>query len=206
MGASIPFPIDVSRETRDRLETYVDLLLKWQRRINLIGPATAEEVWSRHVADGLQLLPLVRAHVRTVIDLGSGGGVPGLILAIALAERQPVTVHLVESAGKKAAFLQQAIQGTGAPAVVQRRRIEAAPAVVPHADLITGRALAPLARLIDLAAPWLTDGAYGLFHKGRDVQNELTESAKSWRISYTVHPSRVDSSGCILEVRGVEHV
>lgn len=203
---SSPFPVDVSRETWWRLETYVELLLKWQQRINLIGPATAEHVWTRHVADGLQLLPLVQPRVRTAIDLGSGGGIPGLVLAIALIDRQPATVHLVESIGKKAAFLRHAIQATEAPAVVHNCRIESLAALVPYADLVTARALAPLPRLIGLASPWLGSGAYGLFHKGRGVDKELIELATSWRISYTVHPSLVDPTGCIVEVRGVEHV
>jgi 16S rRNA (guanine527-N7)-methyltransferase len=199
---------DVSRESRARLEAFVDLLVKWQQRINLIGPATVDEIWQRHVADALQLVPLIRPHVRQIVDLGSGGGIPGLVIAVALMGRHPVTVHLVESTGKKAAFLRQAARLTGAPAVIHNCRIEslARSGDVENVDLVTARALAPLTKLLDLASPWLLTGAYGLFHKGQDVDSELTESAKSWRITYAKHPSVVDSRGCILEVKEIAHV
>jgi 16S rRNA (guanine527-N7)-methyltransferase len=203
---------DVSRESRARLEAFVELLLKWQKRINLIGPATVDDVWQRHIADAAQLTALIRPHVQKAVDLGSGGGIPGLVIAILLMEHRsnhrPATVHLVESTGKKAAFLRQAVQLTGAPALVHDCRIEslAQAGRLENVDLVTARALAPLPKLIELAAPWLQSGAYGLFHKGQDVDSELTESAKSWRITYTKHPSVVDPSGCILEVKEIEHL
>lgn len=204
---SIAAELNVSRESWRRLEIYVELLDKWQRRIDLIGPATVDDIWQRHVADGLQLLPLVRPNVRMVLDLGSGAGIPGLIIAIGLQGRQPVAVHLVESTAKKAAFLHQAVMATGAPAVVRNCRIEELVRTnrLLEPQLVTARALAPLPRLLDLAAPWLERGAYGLFPKGQDVEIELTESAKSWRIGYVKHPSLLDPRGCILEVREVEH-
>ena len=198
---------DVSRESRRRLELFVDLLAKWQEGINLIGPASVDEIWQRHIADGLQLVPLIRPQVKTILDLGSGGGIPGLVLALALMELRPVTVHLVESRGKKAAFLRQAALLTGAPAVVHDCRIETLAEVcsIDGIDLVTARALAPLPKLLQLAAPWLEAGAYGLFHKGRDVESELTESAKSWRLAFVKHPSVIDPSGCILEVKEIQH-
>lgn len=203
---SIASELDVSRESWRRLETYVELLAKWQKRIDLIGPATLDDIWQRHVADGLQLLPLVRPSVRTVLDLGSGAGIPGLVLAIGLQGRQSVTVHLVESTAKKAAFLRQAVIATGVAAVVHNCRIEELSRTSrTKPQLVTARALAPLPRLLDLAAPWLECGAYGLFHKGQDVETELTESAKSWRISFVKHPSLLDPRGCILEVRELHH-
>jgi 16S rRNA (guanine527-N7)-methyltransferase len=198
---------DVSRESAARLEAFVELLIKWQQRINLIGPATVDEIWRRHIADSLQLLSLIRPDVTRILDLGSGGGIPGLVLAIAL-ERRPLTVHLVESTGKKAAFLRQAVQVTAALAVVHDCRIEdlARSGQPGHIELVTARALAPLPKLLDLAAPWLHAGAYGLFHKGQDVDSELTESAKSWRITCARHPSVLDPGGCILEVKEIDHV
>jgi 16S rRNA (guanine527-N7)-methyltransferase len=199
---------DVSRESATRIEAFVDVLVKWQQRINLIGPGTVDDIWRRHIADALQLLPLIGPDVTQVLDLGSGGGIPGLVLAITLEERGPVTVHLVESTGKKAAFLRQAVQLTSAPAVVHDCRIEdlARSGQPGNVDLVTARALAPLPKLLQLAAPWLEAGARGLFHKGQDVDSELTESAKSWRITCARHPSVVDPGGCILEVKEIDHV
>jgi 16S rRNA (guanine527-N7)-methyltransferase len=202
--------LDVSRESRARLTAYVDLLIKWKQHINLIGPATLDDVWQRHVADAAQLAPLIDSDVKRILDLGSGAGIPGLVLAILIMERQPVTVHLVESTGKKAAFLRQAVLLTGAPAVVHDCRIEeltmAGPAgPLGHIDLVTARALAPLPKLLQLASPWLQAGATGLFHKGKELDRELTESAKYWRIAWVKHPSLVDSKGCILEVSEIEN-
>jgi len=201
---------DVSRESRARLEAFVDLLLKWQQRINLIGPSTVDDVWQRHIADALQLVPLIKPHVKRILDLGSGAGIPGLVIGIVLMERAPVTVHLVESTGKKAAFLRQAVLLTGATAVVHDCRIEefatefrAGPS--ESIDLVTARALAPLPKLLQLALPWLEAGATGLFHKGEEIDRELTESAKYWRLTCVRHPSIVDPNGCILEVNDIEH-
>lgn len=200
--------LDVSRESRARLADYVDLLLKWQRRINLIGPATTDDVWRRHIADAAQLLPLIESDVKRILDLGSGAGLPGLVLAVLLMERRQVTVHLVESTGKKSAFLRQAVLLTGAPAVVHDCRIEdlaGQDVAVERIDLVTARALAPLPKLLRLALPWLQAGATGLFHKGAEIDRELTESAKYWRIACVRHPSVVDPNGCILEVNRIEH-
>ncbi len=201
--------LDVSRESRARLTAYVDLLIKWRNHINLIGPATLAEVWQRHIADAAQLVPLIESDVKQIVDLGSGAGIPGLVLAILLMERQPITVHLVESTGKRSAFLRQAALLTGAPAVVHDRRIEELAKAGPSGplgkiDLVTARALAPLPKLLQLASPWLQAGATGLFHKGEEIDRELTESAKYWRIAYVKHPSRVDPGGCILEVNDIE--
>jgi 16S rRNA (guanine527-N7)-methyltransferase len=202
--------VNVSRESRARLTAYVDLLVKWQRRINLIGPTTVDDVWQRHIADAVQLVSLIKPHVKQILDLGSGAGIPGLVVAISLMERQPVTVHLVESTKKKSAFLRQAVLLTGAPAIIHDCRIEelvtAGPAGhVGRIDLVTARALAPLPKLLQLASPWLQAGATGLFHKGANIDRELTESAKYWRITSVRHASLVDPNGCILEVNEIEN-
>jgi 16S rRNA (guanine527-N7)-methyltransferase len=202
--------VNVSRESRARLTAYVDLLVKWQRRINLIGPSTVDDVWQRHIADAIQLVPLIKPHVKRILDVGSGAGIPGLVVAISLMERQPVTVHLVESTGKKSAFLRQAVLLTGAPAVIHDCRIEdlataGSAGRLGRIDLVTARALAPLPKLLQLALPWLQAGATGLFHKGGEIDRELTESAKYWRLACVRHPSFVDPDGCILEVNEIEY-
>jgi 16S rRNA (guanine527-N7)-methyltransferase len=186
---------DVSRESLDRLQVYVDLLAAWNKTINLIGRSTEPEIWNRHVADCLQLLPLMPPGTRAIADLGSGAGLPGLVLAIA----RPIKAYLFEANLKKAAFLREAARRMGADAEVHAVRIEEAGAVA--VDAVTARALAPLSELLYLAEPFFKKGAIGLFHKGQDVEEELTEATKSWRIAFRTHPSSTDSRGCILEIR-----
>lgn len=194
----------VSRETMARLERFVTTLLDWQQRINLIAPSTEPTLWTRHIADSLQLLPLA-PEARIWVDLGSGAGFPGLVIACALAELPKVHVHLVESVGKKAAFLREAVEKTGVPATVHAMRVEDfaknAPAVI---NVVTARALAPLSRLLILANPLLKKGALGLFPKGQDVEVELTEATKCWRIQASLVPSRTDPKSRIVVARDVE--
>jgi 16S rRNA (guanine527-N7)-methyltransferase len=196
--------LNVSRESLSRLETYVDLLLTWQAKINLIGPSTIEDVWQRHVVDGLQLIPLMPNTTSIVADLGSGAGVPGLVVALGGGFQ----THLYESNGKKVAFLREVIRQTKANAAVFQIRLETLenhlPAKLP--GYVTARALAPLPQLLGLAAPFLKRGATGLFHKGQDVDSELTEATKSWKIGAIKHSSMTDSRACILEVEGVADV
>jgi 16S rRNA (guanine527-N7)-methyltransferase len=194
----------VSRETEERLGRFVDLLLKWQQTTHLISPSTVPKLWTRHVADSLQLLDLA-SSARLWVDLGSGGGFPGLVLACALAETPGAQVHLVESNTKKAAFLREAIRVTGAPAVIEAKRIEkfvANFAAIP--DVVTARALLPFKSLLDNSFSMLSGGALGLFPKGQDVGVELTQAAKYWNIDYTLAPSRTDSLARIVVVRGLE--
>jgi 16S rRNA (guanine527-N7)-methyltransferase len=194
----------VSRETAARLDRFVALLMQWQRRMNLIAPSTEPTVWTRHIADSLQLLELAR-DARIWVDLGAGGGFPGLMIACALAETPGARVHLVESNGKKAAFLREAAQVTGAPAVVHAERIAD---FIKHApgriDVVTARALAPLTKLLAEAYPLLKSGAMGLFPKGQDVAAELTQAAKCWKTQASLVPSRTDSKAKIVVVRNLE--
>lgn len=194
----------VSRESGERLETYVSLLLTWQARINLIGPSTRDDIWQRHIADALQLLPLLPDGTQTLADLGSGAGLPGLILAIA----RPIEAHLFESNLKKSAFLREAARQTQVLAQVHSLRIEqAAPlARTIKAQALTARALAPLPTLLDYAAPFLENGAIGYFHKGQDVDAELTDATKSWKLQVEKHPSMTDSRGVILVVKEAHRV
>lgn len=195
----------VSRESADRLDLYVSLLLTWQARINLIGPSTRDDVWTRHIADALELLPLLPEDVIRLADLGSGAGIPGLILAIA----RPLEVHLFESNQKKGAFLREVARQTGAKAFIHSARIEeAAEREAPRLKVgaVTARALAPLPKLLDYAQPFLENGAIGYFHKGQDVDAELTDATKSWKMQVEKHPSHTDSRGVILVVKEAHRV
>ena len=191
----------VSRETEERLDRFVELLLAWQKTTHLISPSTVPRLWTRHVADSLQLLDLAPS-ARLWVDLGSGGGFPGLVIACALAETPGAQVHLVESNTKKAAFLREAARLTGVPAVVQAMRIEKyVTNFSPAADVVTARALLPFKSLLDNSFSILSRGALGLFPKGQDVAAELTQASKYWNIDYTLAPSRTDSLARIVVVR-----
>jgi 16S rRNA (guanine527-N7)-methyltransferase len=189
---------NVSRESRPKLELYVELLLTWQKRINLIGPATAGVVWERHILDSLQLLPLLPKGTRIIAELGSGAGIPGLVVAIAA----DLEAHLYESNGKKAAFLRETARRTETRAHVHMVRLETlrTEQTLPTVDCVLARALAPLSLLLDYAEPFLARGAVGLFHKGQDIDAELTEATKYWKLNITKHASLCDSRGVILQV------
>ena len=195
----------VSRETLTRLDRFVALLLRTQRHTNLIGPATVPQLWTRHIADSLQLLDLARdvaPDARTWLDLGSGGGFPGLVIACAITGQPGAVMHLIESNGKKAAFLRHVVGELRLPAHVHERRIED---FVPDfsADLITARAVAPLNKLFGYVAPLLKSGAQALLPKGQDVGAELTESAKYWTMEADLVASRTHPAGRIVVVRAL---
>jgi 16S rRNA (guanine527-N7)-methyltransferase len=191
----------VSHETQRRLDRYVELLLAWQGRVNLVAASTLPHIWTRHIADSVQLLALA-PNARHWVDLGSGAGFPGLVIACALAERPETQVALVESNLKKAAFLREAVRVTGAPARVFAQRIEdflgqsRAPV-----DVVTARALAPLEKLLSQAYPLVAMGAIALLPKGQDVAVELTRAAKCWTIDYVLVPSITNSTGRIVIIR-----
>jgi 16S rRNA (guanine527-N7)-methyltransferase len=191
--------VPVSHETESRLDLFVNLFLRWQKAVQLVAPSTLPTLWTRHVADSLQLLALAPA-AKVWADLGPGGGFPGFVLAAALADQAGAKVHLVESDTRKAAFLREAQRITGVPAVVHHDRIESAAEQVGPVDAVTARALAPMTRLLELAHPLLSTGAVGLFLKGQDVDSELTDAAKSWSINYSIQPSLTDSAGGIVLV------
>lgn len=195
---------NVSRESRQRIATYVRLLLTWQQRINLIGPATVDNIWERHICDSLQLLSLLPPGTRSIAELGSGAGIPGLVLAMAAG----LDAHLYESNGKKAAFLREAARQTGTQAKVHNVRLETLGTAedLPVVQCVVARALAPLPLLLDYAQPFLSRGAVGLFHKGQDVDAELTEATKYWKMQVTKHASHCDPRGVILEIREATRV
>jgi len=186
----------VSRETVDRLTRYIEVLERWQRRINLVGASTLADPWRRHMLDSAQLVPLLPAGARSLVDLGSGAGFPGLVLAV---HRVDLAVRLVEADARKSAFLQEAARSLGLTNVsVSIGRIERL-AATPH-DVVTSRALAPLEQLCAWAAPWLAPAGICLFHKGARHLDELTEARNGWMIDADVVASVADGSGVILRV------
>ena len=196
--------VAVSRETAARLDLFVAHLLRVAPHLNLIARSTLPHVWTRHVADSLQLLPLA-PDAKCWIDLGSGAGFPGLVIACALAGRPGATVHLVESIGKKAAFLREAVNLLQVPAVIHAVRIEDfGKNFKLRPDVVTARALAPLDELLKLAQPLLKTGAQGLFPKGQDVEAELTQASKYWNIEAQLVPSTTSPEGRIVVVRGLQ--
>jgi 16S rRNA (guanine527-N7)-methyltransferase len=193
--------VPVSRETEQRLETFVDLLAKWRSVTNLISPASFDHVWSRHIADSVQLLPLAPDAKRWV-DLGSGAGFPGMVLAIQLAGKTGALVHLIESDQRKCAFLREVARATGAAAKIHPTRIESiAPESLMPVDAVTARALAPLPILIGYAKPWMERGAVGIFPRGRTVEAQMAAFAPPEALLCQTINSRIDPSTAILIVR-----
>lgn len=199
----------VSRETEARLECYVDLLLQWQAKTNLVAPSTLPQLWTRHIADSLQLLNLAPT-AKVWVDFGSGGGFPGVVLACALAEREGAMIHLVDRNAKKAAFLREALRVTAAPGTVHLADIgDYVDSTQITVDCITARALAPLHILLGFAAPLMNNGTRALFLKGQDVEAELTEATKYWKIEPQRHRSLTGNGWTVefdhIEPRGKSH-
>lgn len=204
---------DVSRETLDRLELYVALLRQWQKAVNLVAPSTLDQIWHRHFADSAQILPLV-PQARTWLDLGTGGGFPGLVIAILLAgqSRAPsaTRVVLLDSDSRKTAFLREVVRQTGlAPGVAVdilsiRAESLATQVNVPLPDVVCARALAPLEKLLPLAAPLFTPTTTGVFLKGKDAAQECVAAEKSWKFKAELVPSRTQDNARIVVVRHLE--
>jgi 16S rRNA (guanine527-N7)-methyltransferase len=193
----------VSRETLARLDRLVEFFLPWAQRTNLIARSTIPSIWTRHIADSLQLLPLA-PDAKCWVDLGSGGGFPGLVIACALADEDSAAVHLVESVGKKATFLREAATHLGVHAFVHAVRIEDfVKNFRERPDIVTARALASLDDLLALAQPLLQHGARGLFLKGQDVGVELTKASKYWKIESELVPSKTNADSRVVVVRSV---
>lgn len=194
----------VSRETHQKLIHFVDLFQKWSKTMNLVANSTRDQVWHRHVADSVQLFKL-SPEPKHWIDLGSGGGFPGVITAILLSEFADGWVDLVESNHKKAGFLRTALMETGARGKVHPVRIDDAYKTLPHCDAVSARALADLDLLFDYSAPWAVENpkAKLFLHKGRDYLAEVEKARGRWAFDLVIHPSVIERDSVILEVGGL---
>lgn len=187
--------LNVSRETLAALSLIVSELHEWRQKMNLIGPREANHIWRRHVFDSLQLSQIIPPTAR-IVDLGSGAGFPGLVLA-ALAASRGGYVTMIESVGKKCTFLREVVKKAGLPATVLNERVEKVNDVT--AEYVTARAFAPLPMLLNYAAPWLETGAIGVFPKGRRWQEELTQASDCWTFAHEVIPSH-SGDGSVLKI------
>lgn len=193
----------VSRETRDRLQIYVDLVAKWQRSQNLVAPSTIPHIWRRHVADSAQVHKLLPDALRWV-DIGSGAGFPGMVTAILLTGRPGAVVHMVESNQGKVAFLRTVARETGAPAIVHPQRIDSfLKDFAEEVDGVSARALAGLSDLVGWAEPFVACGATAVFHKGQDFASELAQTTLSWDLDLIEHQSKTEPTGRLVEVRKI---
>ena len=196
---------DVSRETMTRLEAHVALLHQWNPRINLVSASTLETVWQRHVADSAQLWRFRPAGARLWLDLGSGAGFPGLVVAaFAAADAPELTVRLVESDQRKAAFLMTVARAANLRAEILDARWQRLPP--QDADVVSARALAPLSDLLAAVEKHRRPGGIGLFPKGEAVHKEVAEASQRWRFDHQLNPSRTDPRAAILEIGACERV
>lgn len=192
-------PLGVSRETLPRLEALAVTLSRWNPRINLVAPSTLPDVWRRHILDSAQLWPLRPAGAERWVDLGSGGGFPGLVIAAIAADAAPgLVVTLIESDARKCAFLTEASRAMGVAPVILAKRIEAIEQ--PVYDVVSARALAPLNRLIPMAKRFIKPGGVCLFLKGAGAADELTEAGRAWHSVVESAPSLTDPSGVVLRL------
>jgi 16S rRNA (guanine527-N7)-methyltransferase len=195
----------VSRETQERLQHFAALFNKWAKSINLVAPSTLGELWERHIADSAQIFQLSPGAANWV-DLGSGGGFPGIITAIFLAEMDQGWIHLIESNQKKSAFLRVALSETNARGSIHTVRAEAAISVVAQCDRISARALADLDTLLGYSSSWMIDKeTRAFFHKGRDYRRELADAHSRWSFDLLEHNSAIENDSVILEISNLRH-
>ena len=189
----------VSRETLERFSIMVRCIHEWQAKTNLVSPATLGTIWMRHVADSLQCIA-IKPDARSWVDLGSGGGFPGLVIGAVMAERNGVKIQLVESNLKKAAFLRQTARKMDIDVLVHPERVESVAERLVDVELVTARAFAPLPKLLEYAQRLIEMGATGLFHKGKGYELELEECNGLWDFDLINHPSIVSDDSVLLEV------
>ena len=198
-AAAFQAKLNVSRETMGRFLAFEALLRKWQAKINLVGPATLDAFWDRHVADSLQLLELAPHEAKTWIDLGSGAGFPGLI--IAFSDQFEGTVYLVESDKRKASFLQAALREVPARVVILNQRIEDVDAgEIGPIDVVSARALAPMSKLLDLSSRFFYGQTIGLFPKGQNWESELIQASQKWMLRHEIYDSLTNSEARIIKL------
>lgn len=195
---------NVSRETRDVFNRYGQVLLKWQKRINLIGSKTIDDMWRRHFQDSAQLINLLESRPKSWLDFGSGAGFPGMVVALLLRDDPDFTMHLVESNGKKAAFLREVARETKAPVIVHGVRVESLE--MKDLDVVSARACSALSQLLDYAAPFCSQDTVLLFPKGQDVDQELTLIPKYWSMALKKFPSHTDPSASIICIQELHRV
>jgi len=195
--------LGVSRETIERLKAYADLLRRWQVKLNLVGSDTVDDLWRRHILDSGQLARHLPPRFDILYDIGSGAGLPGLILSILGV----TNICLVESDLRKAAFLREAARFTGAPASIHAGRLEmlAIAGTAGEARVLTARAVAPLESLLDLARPLIGPGTVCLFHKGANAAAEIKQARRHWSMRLEAHPSLSDVRGVILRIDELAH-
>ncbi|GAA5104362.1 16S rRNA (guanine(527)-N(7))-methyltransferase RsmG [Bartonella jaculi] len=192
----------VSRETMENLAQFESLVIQWNTHINLISPATIPVLWTRHILDSAQIYPL-HSHFLNWCDLGSGGGFPAIVIAILMKEKKVGHIDLVESNGKKIAFLRTVIAQLSLPATVHHCRIEDVYEKIRMPDVITARGLAPLDALLQLIFPLLTQKTIALLQKGRDYSTEIKNASANWRFDLLKHKSKIDENSVILEISHV---
>ncbi|MGD1037316.1 MAG: 16S rRNA (guanine(527)-N(7))-methyltransferase RsmG [Roseiarcus sp.] len=193
--------VPVPPETQARLAVYVDLLARWRKVANLISDASFAEVWTRHIADSAQLLALA-PQARRWVDMGSGAGFPGMVIAIQLADVPAARVHCLESDRRKCAFLREVARATGAPAEIHPVRIESIdPETLAPVDAVTARALAPLPRLLEFAKVWIAQGAVGVFPRGRSAEAQLETIPAAHDFAIDIVASKLDPEAAIVRVR-----
>jgi len=195
----------VSRETFQRLELYIDRLKDWQAKTNLVAPSALEEIWERHIADSLQCIA-VKPDCRSWVDIGSGGGLPALVINAVMIEESSYNLTMVESNSKKCAFLRQVNRQMGGKAEIYASRIESVAKQIETPQIVTARALTVLPKLLELASPWLLNGAIGLFHKGREFRAELEECNGLWQFDLVEHQSRIAEDSVLLEISNLQRM
>ncbi len=195
----------VSRETFQKLELYVERLKEWQVKTNLIAPSTIDEIWERHIADSLQCTAL-KPDAKTWVDIGSGGGLPGLVINAVMIQKRGFQLSMIESNLKKCAFLRQVNRQMEGSAKVYAERIESVSKQIDVPEIVTARALAALPKLLELSSPWLEKGSVGLFHKGREFRSELEECNGLWQFDLIEHQSKVAEDSVLLEISNLKRI